>query len=134
MTGADGGSAVALCAMSRDEVDLWMGHYDNPMKDVVQRLRHIILASDDRIDETLKWNTPTFTYKGNLASVFPKSTHYATLMFHHGALIPGHFPHFIGHGPEARVMKVVSIAEAEERRDELTAIVAAWIEWKDSQP
>src|SRR5690554_2723961 len=117
--------------MSRDAVDLWMGHYDNPMRDVVQRLRHIILASDDRISETIKWDTPTFTYKGNLASVFPNSTHHATLMFHHGALIPGHFPHLIGHGPQARVMKVVSIAEAEERRDELTGIVAAWIEWKN---
>ena len=117
--------------MGQDKVDLWLGHYDNPMKDVVQRLRRIILASDDRMSETLKWNTPTFTYKGNLASVFPKSTHYATLMFHEGASIPGHFPNLVGHGPQARVMKVVSIAEAEDRRDELTAIVSAWIAWKD---
>lgn len=119
--------------MSQDQVDLWMGRYDNPMKDVVQRLRRILLASDDRISETLKWETPTFIYKGNLASVFPNSTHYATLMFHQGALIPGHFPNLVGNGPQARVMKVVSIAEAEDRRDELTAIVQAWIRWQDSE-
>jgi|SRR5690554_7314904 len=119
--------------MSQDDVDLWMGHYANPLKDVVQRLRRIILASDDRITECIKWDTPTFTYKGNLASVFPNSTHYAALMFHHGALIPGRFPSLIGHGSEARVMKVVSIAEAEDRRDEINAIVSAWIEWKDGQ-
>lgn len=118
--------------MGQDEVDLWMGRYDNPMRDVVERLRRIILASDDRISEQIKWETPTFTYKGNLASVFPNSTHFATLMFHQGALIPGHFPHLTGNGPQARAIKVVSIAEAEDRRDELTAIVQAWIAWRNS--
>ncbi|WP_297081845.1 DUF1801 domain-containing protein [uncultured Demequina sp.] len=118
--------------MTSDDVERWMGHYDNPMKDVVQRIRQIILASDDRIEECIKWQTPTFTYKGNLASFFPKSTHHATLMFHQGALIPGHFPHLEGGGKEGRAMKIVSIAEAEERRDELNAIIQAWIAWKDA--
>ncbi|WP_084631223.1 DUF1801 domain-containing protein [Demequina aestuarii] len=120
--------------MRRDEVDQWMGHYDNPMKDVVQRIRQILLASDDRVSECLKWSTPTFVYKGNIASFFPKSTHYATLMFHQGALIPGHFPSLVGSGPEARAMKIVSIAEAEEHRDEINALIKAWIEWKDMNP
>jgi len=118
--------------MTRDEVDLWMGHYDNPMKDVVQRIRQIILASDDRVEECIKWATPTFTYKGNIASFFPKSTHHATLMFHQGALIPGHFPSLVGSGKEGRAMKIVSIAEAEEHRDEINRIIAAWIEWRDA--
>lgn len=117
-----------------DEVDRWMGHYDNPMRDVVQRVRRIMLASDDRVGEIIKWSTPTFTYKGNIASFFPKSTQWATLMFHQGALIPGTFPHLIGKGTDARVMRFVSIAEAEDRRDELNAVVQAWIEWKDMQP
>ncbi|MFN3866142.1 MAG: DUF1801 domain-containing protein [Demequina sp.] len=119
--------------MHRDEVDRWMGHYDNPMKDVVQRIRQLILSSDDRVSECIKWATPTFTYKGNLASIFPKSTQHATLMFHEGAKIPGRYPHLIGKGTDARVMKIVSIAEAEERRDEINAIIQAWIAWKDSQ-
>lgn len=97
----------------------------------MQRIRQIILASDDRVTETIKWSTPTFVYKGNIASFFPKSTLYATLMFHHGALIPGHFPSLIGQGTDARAMKIVSIAEAEERRDEINAIIQAWITWKD---
>src|SRR3990172_2839163 len=50
------------------EIDRWFEGYENPMKDVVQRVREIILAADPRIDECVKWQTPTFTYKGNLAS------------------------------------------------------------------
>lgn len=113
--------------MSHDEVNAWMAAYDNPMKEVVQRIRHIILATDDRISECVKWQAPTFVYEGNLASFYPKSMNYATLMFHQGARIPGKFPNLQGLGTEARAMKIVSIAEAEERRDELEEIIRAWI-------
>lgn len=113
--------------MSHDEVNAWMAAYDNPMKEVVQRIRHIMLATDDRISECIKWHAPTFSYQGNLASFYPKSTRCATLMFHHGALIPGTFDHLEGQGTQARAMKIVSIAEAEDRRDELEAITRAWI-------
>ncbi|WP_296666481.1 DUF1801 domain-containing protein [Demequina sp.] len=118
--------------MTDNEVDVWMSHYDNPMKDVVERVRRIVLHADDRMGECIKWQSPTFVYKGNLASFFPKATQHATLMFHHGALIPGRFPHLVGDGKEGRSMSFVSIAEAEERRDELCEIVSAWIAMRDA--
>ncbi len=117
--------------MADNEVDVWMSRYDNPMRDVVERVRRIVLHADDRIEECIKWQAPTFTYKGNLASFYPKATSHATLMFHQGALIAGPFPHLVGSGKDGRSMSFVSIAEAEERRDELTAIVRAWIDLRD---
>lgn len=105
-----------------------MAAYDNPLKEVVQRVRHIVLATDDRITECIRWQAPTFVYEGNLASFYPKSMNHATLMFHQGALIPGNFPHLRGQGTDARAMKFVSIAEAEEQRAELESIIHAWIE------
>ena len=55
------------------EVDEWFAAYDNPMEDVVQAVREAVLAADDRIEETIKWKAPTFMYRGNLASFFPRS-------------------------------------------------------------
>jgi uncharacterized protein YdhG (YjbR/CyaY superfamily) len=49
------------------EVDAWLARYENPMKDVVLRMREIILATDSRIEECIKWQAPTFTFRGNLA-------------------------------------------------------------------
>ena len=43
------------------DVDAWFEHYDNPMKAAVQRTREVLLAADPRLDETIKWSTPTFT-------------------------------------------------------------------------
>ena len=75
-----------------NDVDAWMAKYENPMKPVVQAVREAILKADARMSETIKWQAPTFMYKGNLASFFPKAKQHASLMFHTGASIPGDFP------------------------------------------
>lgn len=113
-----------------NEVKAWFKKYDNPMKPVVMRVREIILAADERMEETIKWQAPTFMYKGNLASFFPKSKEHASLMFHTGASIPGKFPHLEGGGETSRFMKFADLKEAEARKSELTAIVKAWIKMK----
>jgi hypothetical protein len=95
------------------EVDAWFERYDNPMKPVVQRIRDIVLDADPRIDEVIKWQAPTFTYKGNLASFYPKNRHHASLMFHVGAQIPGSYPRLEGTGDTSRVMKVADHEDAE---------------------
>ncbi|MGC4175106.1 DUF1801 domain-containing protein [Demequina sp.] len=117
--------------MTSPEVDTWMTRYDNPMRDVVQRLRQIMLQSDERLDECIKWQTPTFVYKGYLASFYPKPTAVATLVFHAGRAIPGTFPSLEPAGHEGLALRVVSIAEAEEHREELERIVSAWITLQD---
>ncbi len=113
-------------------VEAWFKRYDNPMKDVVVRVREIILAADERIEETIKWSAPTFMYKGNLASFFPRSKQHASLMFHTGASIPGKFPHLVGGGDTGRIMNFANLQEAEARKKELSAIVKAWIKLKDA--
>ena len=115
----------------RTEVDAWLKRYDNPMKEVVAKIREIILAADPRIEESIKWQAPTFSYRGNLASFFPKSKKHASLMFHRGASIPGRFKRLVGDGKEARSLKIASKAEAIAAKKEIEAIVRAWCDWKD---
>jgi uncharacterized protein YdhG (YjbR/CyaY superfamily) len=114
------------------EVDAWLARYENPMKPVVEAVRAIVLAADPRIDECIKWQAPTFTYGGNLASFFPKSKQHASLMFHTGAQIPGKHPRLEGGGDTARVMKIGSVAEVKAAKRDLERIVRAWCDWKDS--
>lgn len=118
--------------MSKNEVDIWLESYDNPMKDVVMQVRDIILATDERMGECIKWKSPTFTFEGNLASFNPRSKKHASLMFHTGATIPGEFPSLEGGGKTARYIKFVNSADVEAKRPELEAIVRAWITMKGS--
>jgi hypothetical protein len=117
---------------TRPDVDAWFEGYDNPMKPVVQRIREIVLDADPRIEETIKWQAPTFMYKGNLASFYPKSRQHASLMFHQGALIPGNHPRLEGSGDTSRVLKMASIEEVEAARGDLETIVRDWIAWRDA--
>jgi hypothetical protein len=113
------------------EVDEWFEAYENPMKPVVQRVRDLVLGADPRIDECIKWKAPTFTYRGNLASFYPKSKQHASLMFHQGARIPGEHPRLEGSGDTSRVLKLASVAEAEAAAPEIERLVKAWCDWRD---
>ncbi len=112
--------------MRNPEVEAWLAAYDNPMKAVMAAMREVILAADPRVEEAIKWQAPTFIYKGNIASFFPKAKKHASLMFHKGAEIVGDFPNLVGDGKEARSFKAESLEELEEKREELTRIIQAW--------
>jgi len=121
-------------AMRRNKaVDQWFARYDNPMKDVVVRIREVVLGADRRIDECIKWLAPTFTYEGNLASFFPTSKQYASLMFHLGARIPGRHKRLEGTGNTSRVMKIDSVAEANRAKADIEKIVRAWCAWRTKE-
>jgi hypothetical protein len=115
------------------EVDAWFKKYQNPMKPVVERIRAIVLDADPRIEECIKWQAPTFVYRGNLASFFPKSKQHASLMFHTGAKIPGKHPLLEGDGDTSRVMKIGSIEEADSAQRDIERVARAWCEWRDTE-
>jgi hypothetical protein len=115
------------------EVAAWLESYDNPMKDVVRRVRDIILRADPRIEEGLAGNAPMFSYRGTLASIFPESKKHASLMVERGAEIPGHHPRLEGSNDPARVMKIRDVAEANAAKDDLQHLVRAWCDWRDAE-
>lgn len=117
--------------MTTQKVDDWMAAYDNPQKALVQAVREVIMAADARVSEDIKWQAPTFIYKGNIASFFPKAKQHASLMFHKGAEIRGDFPSLSGDGKEARSMKFLDADDLAAKRAELEAIVRAWCDQKD---
>jgi hypothetical protein len=112
------------------EVDTWFDAYDNPMRGVVLAVRDVIL-SDERIEETIKWKSPTFTYKGNMASFNPRAKQHASLMFHTGASIPGDHPRLVGGGDTARYMTFADLADVEAAKAEVLAVVEAWCASRD---
>ncbi len=113
------------------EVDAWFKSYKNPQTDLVLAVREAILKADKRIAETIKWQAPTFVYKGNLASFFPKAKNHVSLMFHKGATIKGRFPSLEGEGAEARTFRIDDAKDLKSKAGELKAIVKAWCDQRD---
>ena len=109
------------------EVDQWFGELEHPLKDAMVRVREIVLEADPRMDECIKWKTPTFTHEGNLMSFNPRSKAH---VFHTGASIPGTHPRLEGGGATARYMKIADVDDAEAAKPDLVALVKAWCDSK----
>lgn len=113
-----------------DEVNAWFEEYDNPMKDVVLAVREVVLASDVRVTECIKWKSPTFMYEGNIASFNPRSKKHASLMFHTGAHIPGEHAILEGGGDTARYATFTDLDDVTAKTGQLQAVIQSWIESK----
>lgn len=109
------------------DVDSWFAEYEHPAKDSMLRVREIVL-SDHRMEETIKWKSPTFMYKGNMTSFNPRTKAHVSLMFHTGASIPGVYSRLEGGGETARYMKFTDPADVESAANEIQSVVQAWCE------
>jgi len=101
------------------DVDRWFDQADHPLDATMRRAR----------DEAVKWKTPTFAYKGNIASFNP-SKHLLSIMFHRGAEIPGEHPRLEGDGRLVRTMRFADLEELEAGSADLEAVIRAWCDWK----
>jgi hypothetical protein len=50
------------------DVDAYMARLDHPFRAEVQALREIIKGVDPRITEQVRWNAPSFSFKGHMAT------------------------------------------------------------------
>jgi hypothetical protein len=113
------------------EVDEYLKKKAHPMIAEIQRVREIILSKHPGIKETIKWNSPTFLYKGNMASFYMNAQKHVSLMFHKGAQIKDNSGLLEGDGKETRTAKFSNLKEIESRKADLIAVVKKWIRMQD---
>ncbi len=113
------------------QVDAFIAKLDHPLKDEMLRIREIILSTDSKMTETVKWGGPTFMYKGNLATLNPKSKRFVNLFFQTGAAIPDGHGILEGDAKEVRVAHFHDMKDIETKEAALKAVVREWIRVKD---
>ncbi len=110
------------------DVDDYLENKAHPMTAEIQRVREIILAADPRIEETIKWSSPTFVYKGNIASFFMNAKKFVSLMFHKGALLPNSSGLLTGDAKEGRTARFTDMEDIEAKKEALESVIREWIE------
>ena len=113
------------------EVDAWFARYENPQKELVLAVRDVVLAADDRVGEVIKWQAPTFVYRGNIASFFPRAKKHVALMFHQGASLPDPAGILAGDGDTARSLRITDAADLATKAEALAELIRAWIAARD---
>jgi hypothetical protein len=72
------------------EVDDYMGTLEHPLAAQVEQLRSAILASDPRINESIKWNAPSFFIDEHFATFNLHSPDWILIVLHAGSKVrPG---------------------------------------------
>jgi hypothetical protein len=108
-------------------VDAWFETYDNPQAELVQLVRMAILDASPEVSEAIKWQAPTFAYKGNIASFYPKAKSHVSLMFHQGATLPDPTGLLEGAGDTSRVAKFLDADDFGAKREALQELIRAWV-------
>lgn len=113
------------------QVDEFMASLEHPLKNELQRVREIILATDDKVTEVIKWGGPTFIYKGNLATLTPRTKRFVNLFFQTGVTILDSHGLLEGDAKEVRVARFHNMKDIDEKKAALQAVVREWIRMRD---
>ncbi len=115
------------------EVDEYLEKKAHPMIAEIQKVREIILNVSPHISETIKWQSPTFIYKGNMASYFMNAKKHVSLMFHKGVMINDRSGLLQGDGKEGRTAKFADMEAIKHQKSKLEAVVKEWIRIQDAK-
>ena len=115
-----------------EKVDLYLKNLDNPLKEEMDKVRHIILGASDKITEDIKWSAPSFAYKDNMATFNPRAKKFVNLTFHKGALIDDDTGLLEGDKKEARVARFYDMEDIASKKASLETVVRKWVELMDA--
>jgi len=115
------------------EVTQFLTDKKHPMTPELERVREIILSTDPAIKETIKWSSPTFMYKGNIASFFLNAKKFVSLMFHQGAHIPDPNGLLQGDSKTTRMARFQGMEDIENKKEALQTVIRNWMILMDEE-
>jgi hypothetical protein len=113
------------------DVDAYMAKLEHPLKPEVQAVREIIKGVNPQIWEQVKWNAPSFSYKGYLATFNLRAKQHVHLVWHNGAILQDPTGLLEGGYPDRRMTYFTSMADVEAKRPAFEALVRQWVEAMD---
>ncbi len=114
------------------EVDAYMAQSQHPLKAEAQALREIIKGVNKNITEEIKWNAPSFSYKGYLVTFNLRPSDHLHLIFHNGAILDNPSGLLEGDYVDRRMVYFRSLDEIKARQPALVKAIRQWIKLMDA--
>jgi hypothetical protein len=120
-------------------VDQHIQRYDQPLQDIINKIRQIILSVDGQIGEHIKWNSPSFFYTGKMQPFDPKeykrdivvlNLHKGNVLmvFPTGATIIDTTGILEGNYTDGRrLVKIIDVADLNNKEESIKVIVSEWL-------
>jgi len=114
-------------ANDTEKVNEFMRKLRHPFKAEVQAVREIILNVNKHITEEIKWNAPSFSYKGYMATFNLWAKEHVHLIFHNGAILHDKSGLLQGDYPDRRMVYFSSMEDVNSKRAVLEKAVKEWV-------
>lgn len=115
------------------EVTQYMTKLDNPLKAEMELVREIILSSNAKVTEHIKWSAPSFFYKDNICTFNPRARKFVNLTFHKGAMIEDKTGLLEGDAKEARVARFHNFDDISKKKKLLISVINEWVKLMDKK-
>ena len=122
--------------MSRQKTEAYLATLTEPTAGTLARLCDVIRGVDPRIDESIKWNAPSFSIADHFATTGVTPTGVVRLVLHTGA-VKRAVPLVLDiadaglpldwKGTDRAVLTFGSADEVHDRADALRSVLAQWI-------
>lgn len=110
-----------------EEVNEFMVSLDHPFKAEVQAVRDIIKNVNPAITEQIKWNAPSFSYKGYMVTFNLWAKQHVHLVFHNGAILSHANGLLEGSYPDRRMVYFSDMEEINTKKRILEIIIQEWV-------
>ncbi len=108
------------------KVDAYMQALEHPLKAEMEAVRAIILGAHEGVTEGIKWNAPSFYYKGDMVVFNPRAQEYVHLVFPNGIVIEDEGGLLEGDYVDRRMAYFRSMDEVKAKQAALANAVRSW--------
>ncbi|MES2655226.1 MAG: DUF1801 domain-containing protein [Bacteroidota bacterium] len=108
-----------------EQVALYMDALKHPLKTEFESIRNIIKAANNKLQERIKWNAPSYYYIQDIVTFGPpmRSLDKILLVFHHPSVVKIKSDLLEGNYSDRRLMYLSNSAEIESNKTELARIL-----------
>jgi uncharacterized protein YdhG (YjbR/CyaY superfamily) len=114
------------------EVQEYMQNLDHPLKVEIQAVRDIIKGVHPEIQEEIKWNAPSYSYKGNYLVTFNlRAAQHVHLVFHNPEISKVNSDILEGSYTDRRMTYLISMEDVDAKKASLQAVIRELIAFID---
>jgi hypothetical protein len=114
-----------------EKVNEFMNQLDHPFKAEVQVVRDIIKNVNEEITEEIKWNAPSFSYKGYMATFNLWAKQHVHLIFHNGAILSNESGLLEGDYVDRRMVYFSNMEDVKAKQPALEKAIREWVNLMD---
>ena len=112
-------------------VDEYMTKLEHPHKAEMEAIRAIILNAHPQITEGIKWNSPSFYYKGDMVVFAPHVQTRVHLVFPNGIIIKDDTGLLEGDYIDRRMTYFYNMNDVNAKKASLEKVVQGWVKVMD---